>query len=113
VKVTCTGHKDRIFTVAFSADGKQLLSVAGDDGAKLWDAASGAEKRTFKHYFMPCGQFAPDGHWVITGSYDGTTRLWNIETGETRARFSGTGGVSQLALPRPQEPWRSAALAGT
>jgi WD40 repeat protein len=47
---------------------------------------------------MPCGQFSPDGRWVITGSYDGTTRVWNVETGETRARFSGTGGVHQLAF---------------
>jgi len=98
VKVTCTGHRDRIFTVAFSADGKHLLSVGGADGAKLWDAATGAEKRTFQHYYMPCGQFTPDGRSVITGSYDGTTRLWSVETGELRIRFSGTGGVHQLAF---------------
>jgi WD40 repeat protein len=97
-KVTCTGHNDRIFTVAFAPDGRHLLSVGGDDGAKLWDAATGLEQRTFKHYYMPCGQFSPDGRWVITGSYDGTTRLWNVETGEMRARFSGTGGVHQLAF---------------
>jgi hypothetical protein len=29
-------------------------------------------------------------------SYDGTTRLWNAETGEQRLRVSGTGGVSRL-----------------
>jgi WD40 repeat protein len=97
-KVACTGHNGRIFTVAFSPDGRQLLSIGGDDGAKLWDAATGVEKRTFKHYYMPCGQFSPDGRWVITGSYDGTTRVWNLETGEARARFSGTGGVHQLAF---------------
>jgi WD40 repeat protein len=98
VKVTCTGHKERIFSVAFSPDGKHLLSVAGADGARLWDAATGAEKRTFKHYYMPCGQFSPDGRWVITGSYDGATRVLNTETGETRARLSGTGGFHQLAF---------------
>ena len=97
-KVTCAGHRGRIFTVAFAPDGRHVLSVGGDDGAKLWDAGTGLEKRTFKHYYMPCGQFSPDGRWVITGSYDGTTRLWNVETGETRARFSGTGGVHQLAF---------------
>jgi WD40 repeat protein len=97
-KRTFTGHKDRIFAVEFSADGKLLLSVGGDDGAKLWDAATGTEKRTFKHYYMPCARFLPKGRGVITGSYDGTTRLWDIDSGDARIRFSGTGGVSQLAF---------------
>jgi WD40 repeat protein len=97
-KLRCLGHQDRIFGVAFSPDGKLLLSVGGNDGAKLWDAATGKEQRTLKHYYMPCARFSPDGDWVLTGSYDGTTRLWSTKTGEQRARFSGTGGVHQLAF---------------
>jgi WD40 repeat protein len=108
-RVTCTGHRDRIFAVCFSPDGKLLLSVGGNDGAKLWDAVTGVEKRTFKHYYMPCAQFTPDGHGVITGSYDGTTRLWSVETGEARVRFSGTGGVNQLAF---SETARTLAVCG-
>jgi WD40 repeat protein len=50
---------------------------------------------------MPCGAFNPDGRWVVIGSYDGTTRLWDVETGAERARFSGTGGVNQLAVSGP------------
>jgi WD40 repeat protein len=108
-RVTCTGHRDRIFAVCFSPDGKLLLSVGGNDGAKLWDAATGAEKRTYKHYYMPCAQFTPDGHWILTGSYDGTTRLWSVETGEARVRFDGTGGVNQLAF---SEAARTLAVCG-
>jgi WD40 repeat protein len=100
-KVTCRGHKDRIFSVEFSPDGKLLLSAGGDDGAKLWEAATGAEKRTFKHYYMPCARFSPDGRYVITGSYDGTSRVWDVGTGEARFRLSGTGGVHQLAFSEP------------
>jgi WD40 repeat protein len=97
-RVSCTGHKDRIWAVDFSPDGRLLLSAGGDDGAKLWDAATGAEKRAFTHYYIPCARFSPDGRWVITGSYDGTTRLWDVETGKPRVRLSGTGGVHQLAF---------------
>jgi WD40 repeat protein len=109
-KRTFTGHKDRIFAVEFSADATRLLTVGGNDGAKLWDVATGAEKRTFKHYFMPCGCFVGGGRLVLTGSYDGTTRLWDIETGVARVRFSGTGGVNQLAF---SEAARTLAVCGT
>jgi WD40 repeat protein len=108
-KRTWTGHKDRIFAVAFSPDGSRLLTVGGDDGAKLWDFATGTEKRTFKHYFMPCGCFVGGGQWVLTGSYDGTTRLWNVETGAERIRLNGTGGVNQLAF---SEAARTLAVCG-
>jgi WD40 repeat protein len=110
VKASCTGHRDRILSVSFSPDGKRLLSAGGDDGAKLWDARTGAEKHTFKHYYMPCAIFRPDGYWVITGSYDGTTRLWDVESGKVRVRFEGTGGVHQLAF---SEASRTLAVCGT
>jgi WD40 repeat protein len=86
--------------VAFSADGKHLLSAAGNDGAKLWDAAGGTEKNTWKHggFYVPFALFTPDGRLAITGGYDGTTRLWDVTSGALRARFSGTGGVNQVAF---------------
>lgn len=99
--VRCAGHRDRIFAVDFSPDGKLLLSLGGNDGAKFWDAATGAEKRTLKRYYMPCGCFAGNGRWVVTGSYDGTTRVWDCATLAERVRFSGTGGVHQLAVSEP------------
>jgi WD40 repeat protein len=100
VTVTCAGHRNRIFTVVFSPDGKHLLAAAGNDGAKLWDAAAGTELRTWSHgqFYVSCGRFVPDGPWVLTGGFDGTVRLWNTQTGEQRARFSGIGGVDQLAF---------------
>jgi WD40 repeat protein len=96
--VTCTGHKERIFTVDVSADGQYLLSAGGEDGAILWNVADGTQKRTYKHYYVRSARFTSDGRWVLTGSYDGTTRLWSLATGEQRVRFEGTGGVSDLAF---------------
>jgi WD40 repeat protein len=103
VILSCAGHKDRIFSVAFSADGKHILSAAGNDGARLWDAAGGTEKHTWKHggFYVPFALFTPDGRLAITGGYDGTTRLWDVTSGALRARFSGTGGVNQVAFSPP------------
>jgi len=35
------GHTDRVNDIAFSPDGKQLVSVCDDKTARLWDVATG------------------------------------------------------------------------
>jgi WD40 repeat protein len=44
--------------------------------------------------------FTPNGRWVLTGGYDGSIRLWNVDNGEMRARFTGMGGVDGIAFSR-------------
>ena len=96
-KKVLAGHGGRVFRLAFSSDGKQLIST-GDDGAKLWDVATGAERRTwsYKGWFIS-GALFPDDQWVLAGLSDGTVRLWDATTGELRCAFRNTVGTSALA----------------
>jgi WD40 repeat protein len=100
LKATCQAPKDRLYRVQFSPDGKWLVSAGHEGGPKLWNAATGEEKRdfTFKHdgFFVPTALFSDDGRWLVTGGYDGTIRLWSLETGKMRAMFGGIGGVGTL-----------------
>ena len=42
--------------------------------------------------------FAPDGKTALSGSYDGTTRLWDLERGEKLASFISFPSGEWLAL---------------
>jgi WD40 repeat protein len=81
---TFLGHKGAVTAVAYSPDGKFLLSGGNDRTLKLWEVASGKEVRTFTGHrgAVTSVAFSPDGHLAISGSSDSTVRLWEVATGE-------------------------------
>lgn len=38
---------------------------------------------------ISCVAFSPDGRWAVSGSNDGSVRLWEVDTGRQVDRFSG------------------------
>ena len=101
---TFSGHTDSVSSVAFSPDGMYVLTGSLDKTAKLWNAASGAEARTFsehtssvrtslemKHWSYSVA-FSPDGKYVLTGSDDGTAKLWDAATRCGRAHLQRAHG---------------------
>ncbi len=78
---TFRGHTDWVRSVAFSPDGKRVLTGSDDSTAKLWDAETGQEIRTFlgHTYSVYSVAFSPDDKRVLTGSGDGTARIWELE----------------------------------
>src|SRR4051794_36873097 len=68
----------QVYSVAFSPDGKTLVSGSGDGAVRLWDVATGEERATFKgHLLVTCVAFSPDGKTIASGSREGTIRLWD------------------------------------
>jgi WD40 repeat protein len=82
--ILLTGHKSRVWSIAFRPDSKMLASVGDDRTIRRWDLVQGREKpRTLKprdvhNFWVGCVAFSPDGRKVATGSYDKTVRVWEL-----------------------------------
>ncbi|HEY5316105.1 MAG TPA: caspase family protein, partial [Pirellulales bacterium] len=95
------GHAGGVWSVAFSPDGKQVLTGSWDKAARLWDAASGKEIRAFLGHIgaVLSVAFSPDGKQVLTGGSDKTARLWDAASGKEIRTFRGhTDSVRSVAV---------------
>ena len=63
-----TGHTSDVWAVAFSSDGKYLVTGSKDKTARLWDLATGQIIRVFSGDTIEFGAvaFSPDGKYLIT-----------------------------------------------
>jgi WD40 repeat protein len=107
---TLKGHKDSIWQVAWSPDGKTLASLSSvGREVRLWNVAERKEFRTLKtdlgeSYGMA---FTPEGKTLVVGRYQRNAKagptggivLWDVATGQRRGLLQHTPprGVSRLA----------------
>jgi serine/threonine protein kinase len=118
------GHAGPVRCIAFSPDGLLALSGGADRMVRLWDLANGKEVRPFEGHaddilgvaFLPPasdGQgsmgwlasmanlsvaYSSEGQLLLSGSRDGTLRLWDQESGLEMRRVHGRAEVTGVAF---------------
>ncbi|KAK0747323.1 WD40-repeat-containing domain protein [Apiosordaria backusii] len=88
---TLEGHSDSVYSVAFSADGRQLASGSYDNTVKIWDPASGQCLQTLEGHSdsVYSVAFSADGRQLASGSYDNTVKIWDPTSGQCLQTLKG------------------------
>ncbi|MEU3622477.1 WD40 repeat domain-containing protein [Amycolatopsis coloradensis] len=95
--------EDYVHGMAFSPTG-QFLVTANGKNASLWDPRTGQVMFTLRGHsdIVNTVAFRPDGNALVTGSKDGTARVWDLVTRKEIANLPGhdadDDGVTALAF---------------
>ena len=99
---TLAGHSDQVYCVAISADGQIIVSGGSEETIKVWNLHTGELIRTIgehlwwvnsadghSHNVVKTVAISPDGQTFVSGSDDGTIRVWNLHTGKLIRTLAG------------------------
>src|ERR1700730_13579303 len=99
--IVIAAHGRHAQAVAFSKNGKRLVSTGQDACVRLWSVPGFQAEGVFEGHANSVNSlsFSPDGSFLATGSTDGTVRVWSFPPGkclhvlanQLTARFSPDG----------------------
>jgi WD40 repeat protein len=97
------GHTEAVYSVAFTPDGKHIVTGSGDHTVKVWDSATGKE---IKSLGGPAGHqnlvlsvsVSPDGSLIASGGSDNTARIWDFPSSSPLRALAKSEGASIVAV---------------
>src|SRR5436190_526057 len=89
------GHTDKVYSVAFSPDGKLLASGSADKTVRLWNPADGKEVKNLGAHgnSVYCVAFSPDGKLLASASADALVKIWDVAMQKELKTLKGHDGA--------------------
>ena len=93
------GHVKPVSSVAFSADGRFLVSGGGDQVVRVWDLSSKTELRARGHAdWVSSVAFGPDGQYILSAGVDKTVKVWELSSEEDGQAVGHTRRLNTIAV---------------
>ncbi len=94
-------HRDTIFSIAVSPDGRLAATTSADKSVKVWNLDDGELVHHLEGHtdYVLAAAFSPGTDRLATAGDDEEIKIWRLETGKKVASFGGTrtGPVTALA----------------
>jgi WD40 repeat protein len=97
---TLRGSDRPVHDIAYSPDGKYLISGGEDQTVRIWDTQTGAQKRILKGIAGPinCVVVTHDGKHLIAGTSKGKLVYWNLMSGVREREMKVTPAIQLVTL---------------
>ena len=94
--IELAGFRSWVGAVCISADGSRLAAGTRTGTIRIFELPTGKQLHSFEAH--PGRQILtlamnPEGDTLVSGAFEQTARLWNVETAKERATLSGHRGV--------------------
>jgi len=108
------GHTDTVYSVAFNADSKKLVSGSNDKTVRVWELPEGKLATTYKDPAdaVYAVAISPDGNLIAGGGADKTVKVWKSGAGLERTLTQATDSVTCVAFSRDGQQIIGAGLDG-
>ena len=88
-------HRDEVNSIAFSPDGRSLVSGSDDHSVCVWNIRDGSSKKlpvTDKAGYFFSVVFSPDGRYIAAGDFNESLWIWDSRTRKLVANWKGHRG---------------------
>ena len=111
-----TGHREDVWSLAFTPDGSALLTASRDGTARVTRTDGSGVPLVLRGHHEPLLRLAVDGtgRWLATGSWDTDIRLWDLARPRLATPLRGhTRPVVDVTIDPSEDAIVSASLDGT